>query len=204
MTAYLAALHDAIARADAWLFQLINGSCVSEKLDSLMIAATMAGVGLVQTAVCLIFLTAGLLADRLPWRQAAYAGLTAFAISGAAVQISKMVWSRPRPLLQLFDVRIVDGPLFVNSFPSGHSLTAFAVLLAVAAFVPRLKPPMIAIASACAVSRVYLGVHFPLDVVFGSAMGVLIASGSAGLVRSWSRGGSTKGLNREVSADAGH
>lgn len=183
LSALITAVQDAIGRADACGFAVINGACASEALDGAMVLATMAGVGLVQTGVSLLFVLVGLIGDRAGWRQAGYAGLAAFALSGLAVQAAKMVWSRPRPLLQLYDVRFVDGPLFANSFPSGHAMTSFAVMVACSMFVPRLRYPLIGAAAACAVSRVYLGVHFPLDVVFGSFVGVLIGSASARLVR---------------------
>jgi membrane-associated phospholipid phosphatase len=57
------------------------------------------------------------------------------------------------------------------SFPSGHSATAFAAATAVAILCPRLRVPALAIAAAVALSRVYLRVHFPLDVVAGGLLG---------------------------------
>jgi undecaprenyl-diphosphatase len=58
-----------------------------------------------------------------------------------------------------------------SSFPSGHSATAFAAATAVAVLCPRLRPFALAIAAAVALSRVYLRVHFPLDVVVGALIG---------------------------------
>ena len=62
---------------------------------------------------------------------------------------------------------IPDNP----SFPSGHSATAFAAATAVAIVSPRLRVPALAIAAAVGLSRVYLRVHFPLDVVAGALVG---------------------------------
>ena len=180
---FITAVQDAIGRADAYGFAIVNGGCASEALDELMVIASMAGLGSVQTGLSLLLIMAGLVGDRAGWRLAGCAGLAAFALSGLAAQGAKMVWSRPRPLLQLYEVRFVDGPLFANSFPSGHAMTSFAVMVACSVFVPRLRYPLIGVAAACAVSRVYLGVHFPLDVIFGSFAGVLIGTASARLVR---------------------
>jgi undecaprenyl-diphosphatase len=65
------------------------------------------------------------------------------------------------------------------SFPSGHSATAFAAATAIAVMCPRLRPVVLVLAGAVALSRVYLRVHFPLDVLagglLGAAVGVLAA-----------------------------
>jgi undecaprenyl-diphosphatase len=57
------------------------------------------------------------------------------------------------------------------SFPSGHSATAFAAATAVAIVSPRLRPFVLALAAGVALSRVYLRVHFPLDVLAGGLLG---------------------------------
>lgn len=62
------------------------------------------------------------------------------------------------------------------SFPSGHATTAFAAAGVVAALHPRLGPPVVALAALVAVSRVYLGVHYPADVVAGAVLGLAIAA----------------------------
>jgi|SRR5215207_2009074 len=67
---------------------------------------------------------------------------------------------------------IPDNP----SFPSGHSATAFAAATAVAILCPRLRLAVLAIAAAVALSRVYLRVHFPLDVVAGAALGAALGA----------------------------
>lgn len=73
------------------------------------------------------------------------------------------------------------------SFPSGHSATAFAAATVVAILCPRLRPVALALAAAVALSRVYLRVHFPLDVVvgglIGAGLGALCALAALRLVR---------------------
>jgi membrane-associated phospholipid phosphatase len=65
------------------------------------------------------------------------------------------------------------------SFPSGHAATAFAAATAIAVISPRMRPYALAIAAGVALSRVYLRVHYPLDVLagalLGSAIGALVA-----------------------------
>jgi undecaprenyl-diphosphatase len=63
------------------------------------------------------------------------------------------------------------------SFPSGHTATAFAGAAVVGAFYPRLRWPLFALATLVGLSRIYLGVHFALDVVAGAILGVSIGLG---------------------------
>jgi membrane-associated phospholipid phosphatase len=59
-----------------------------------------------------------------------------------------------------------------HSFPSGHSATSFACATVLAGAAPRLRVPLYLLAAAIAYSRVYNGVHWPLDVLAGAALGV--------------------------------
>ena len=77
-----------------------------------------------------------------------------------------LVYPEPRPL--------VPTP-HTGSFPSGHSATAFACATVIAWGSPRLAVPAFVLAALVAWSRVYVGVHWPLDVLGGAALGVLVA-----------------------------
>lgn len=61
-----------------------------------------------------------------------------------------------------------------HSFPSGHATTSFACATVLAFAVPRLRLPLFALAAAIAWSRVYVGVHYPLDVLAGALLGAAI------------------------------
>ena len=70
--------------------------------------------------------------------------------------------------------------------PSGHATTAFAAALAAGLVHPRLRVPLLVLAGLIAVSRVWLGVHYPSDVLVGAAVGSAVAGGlwrSLGSVR---------------------
>jgi undecaprenyl-diphosphatase len=60
------------------------------------------------------------------------------------------------------------------SFPSGHSITAFAVALSIGLFYPDLQIVLLAVAVCIASSRIILGMHFLSDVLAGSAIGILL------------------------------
>ncbi len=61
-----------------------------------------------------------------------------------------------------------------HSFPSGHATSSFACATVLAAFVPRWRTLLYALAALVAWSRVYVGVHYPVDVLAGAAFGVAI------------------------------
>ena len=176
-----------IQYCDAALFKLINQGLANPIHDHAMVLATYLGLGITQAGFSLAFLMLGFAMDRLDFRRAGYAGLVALTFSGVVSQVAKLIWDRPRPLLSMFDVRIVDNPLFVHSFPSGHTTTAFAVAVAFLVFVPRLRYAAIGLAFLTAVSRVYLGVHYPLDVTYGAILGALVGYASARLVQGWNK-----------------
>jgi undecaprenyl-diphosphatase len=62
-----------------------------------------------------------------------------------------------------------------HSFPSGHTATAFAGATVLARLLPRGAPAFYLLALAVAYSRLYVGVHFPLDLVGGAVVGVATA-----------------------------
>ena len=95
----------------------------------------------------------------------------------------KLAVARPRP------VETVAGadPLvhtFGSSFPSGHAATSVAGAVALAAIAPRGLVWFLLLAGAIACSRIYVGVHYPLDVVAGALVGAAVALGAATVVRS--------------------
>jgi len=64
-----------------------------------------------------------------------------------------------------------------HSFPSGHATTSFACAVVLAGALPRFRIPLLVLAAAVAWSRVYVGVHYPLDVLAGAALGAAIGYG---------------------------
>ncbi len=112
-------------------------------------------------------------------------GLIVFVASSVIAQVLKVTLfdKAKRPVAYFehnIDIHFVEGVTrhVKNSFPSGHTTTAFALaLFLVLAFELRKSGwAMAIIAILVGYSRVYLAVHFPVDVYFGSLIGVLTAT----------------------------
>jgi membrane-associated phospholipid phosphatase len=83
----------------------------------------------------------------------------------------KFVIRRPRP--QLPDLPPLTPTVSRLSFPSAHATTSFAAAVAYRRLVPRAA--LYTLATGYALSRPYLGVHYPSDVVAGALLGTAIA-----------------------------
>ena len=95
--------------------------------------------------------------------------------------MAKAVADRPRPYEVIADAVLRQQPAHGTSFPSSHTAVTVAVVIALLPFLPRALA-VVAIAYAVLVgwSRVYLGVHYPLDVLGGAGIGM--AAGGAVLL----------------------
>lgn len=101
--------------------------------------------------------------------------------------------ARPPNALAPGDVRLLVGASTACSFPSAHAANAFAMATAVSWRLGRFAPLAFVIAAAVAYSRIYVGVHYPLDALAGAILGVLIGRLSirivSALMRRWERAG---------------
>jgi undecaprenyl-diphosphatase len=91
--------------------------------------------------------------------------------------VIKALTDRPRPPVRYPEPRPLIGVPHDSSLPSGHAATSFACATVLTAYEPRLAPLWFVLASAVAFSRVYVGVHYPLDVIAGAALGAAVGLG---------------------------
>jgi len=87
----------------------------------------------------------------------------------------KYYFRRRRPFIDVVKAISIGKKPGSYSFPSGHSAAAFGGAWLITRHYPRLAPLWYAIAAAVGFSRVYLGAHYPGDVLSGAAAGSLLA-----------------------------
>ncbi len=123
-----------------------------------------------------IALTAGLLIARR-WREATFAGVS-FAGSALLNMATKQFFQRDRPTLWES-----IAPEHTFSFPSGHAMgsATLAMVVVLLCWHTRWRWVAVALAGSFAVlvgvSRIYLGVHYPSDILGGFAAGIAWVSG---------------------------
>jgi len=100
--------------------------------------------------------------------------LATLVISHLVVQLVKRTVNRPRPSLREAMASLVPEP-DKFSFPSGHSCAAMAVCFAYALAFPGFALPLIGLAMLVGASRVFLGVHYPGDVLIGQVIAIVTA-----------------------------
>lgn len=101
-----------------------------------------------------------------------YSGLTAFAVELICYKIIKQTTSRHRPFKVNASIQNLVVPQDEYSFPSGHTAAATVAALLFSMAVPALIPLFAGIPIIIGISRIYLGVHYPSDVLMGFTLGV--------------------------------
>ena len=87
----------------------------------------------------------------------------------------KYLVQRDRPPTIVLDPEpLMDVPT-TSSFPSGHTSTSFACAYVISRLAPRLTVFVFVLAALIGFSRIYVGVHYPLDVLAGAVLGVVVA-----------------------------
>jgi membrane-associated phospholipid phosphatase len=103
--------------------------------------------------------------------------LLAVSVSLVAGELLKWIVGRGRPFVggqaNAFNFAHFAGTEAYSSFPSAHSITAFALAFAVAAVWPRMRGVMIAYALLIALTRLVLLAHHPSDVLAGASIGII-------------------------------
>jgi undecaprenyl-diphosphatase len=147
----------------------IESSVLDEGLPGLSRAA--------DHGVLWLAIATGLAVSGRSGRRAAIRGLVALSVASATTNVLlKGASGRHRPPAGLVPARRAPQRApFTTSFPSGHAASAAAFTTAVVLELPWMGVPLAPLASAVAVSRVVIGVHYPSDVVAGAALGVALA-----------------------------
>lgn len=169
----LAALAIATPERNSQLFQAINGWAAR---GPEFIWEWLTALGDTLTAFCILLM--------LSWRRAdiVVAAMIAAVLATLSTHLAKDLLDIPRPPLLLSDsAHVIGEVLHRGAFPSGHTATAFTLIAVLAAYVRSASAlvGLLLLAVAIGLSRIAVGVHWPLDVVGGALMGWI--SGIAGV-----------------------
>jgi undecaprenyl-diphosphatase len=140
-------------------------------LTSLMRVFTITGKAgaLWGVIAALAFLVTGLEPYNLlvPW--------AAVAVSWILAEGAKFLFNRARPYISDTEIAPLIKTPSSSSFPSGHAATAAAGAITLSAVYPAFAPALVLSGVIVALSRVYLGVHYPFDVLAGLLIGTATA-----------------------------
>ncbi len=162
-----------VARIDELLFYLFfNLSADSPVLEPLMVTITnWSGYFYAAVYVSVIVF--------LLWRKSkdAVPVIVAPALAFSLVHVARQLYFRPRPFYALE----IDSLIYHaanSSLPSLHATSAFVIAAVIWCFHKKLGTALLVIAGVVGISRVMVGVHFPLDIAAGAILGATIALGS--------------------------
>lgn len=172
-----------LTELDRSLFFLINRSGRNPILDWAM--PVISGKG------GYLLIPVGLLVLYIIFRGSARSRWMIFALASVAAMgdslstfVLKPFFGRPRPYSVLENIFVYKEQWILSdsipahatlSFPSNHAVNIGAIAAILIYFYPRLWPLPAALALLVCVSRVYLGLHYPADVMFGLAVGAACA-----------------------------
>jgi undecaprenyl-diphosphatase len=154
------------------LFQKVNRHFDSKLLNLFFRSITHLGGADITIAATfiLIFVSTGEV------RLTAIASALALATSHIPVHFVKQLFPRKRPYLKIEKTRTHENPIKDHSFPSGHTTAIFSVVTPYILFLPQLAYVLIPLGLCVGLSRIYLGLHYPSDVIAGGILGTLTGS----------------------------
>ena len=153
---------------DTWTFHVINRSFQNPLFDLVMPILSTKRYFLLPAAVVILMLVVW--GGRRMWVVLAVA-VAAVAFSDMGTNLIKAALHRTRPCHVLHDVHLLAGCTGSFSLPSNHASNMFALAAVGCLGLPRWRWVLVVLAAGVAYSRVYLGVHYPGDVLAGAVWG---------------------------------
>ncbi len=161
-----------LAQIDTALFRFINSTIANPVTDFLMpIVTSDWNLHIAFGLIMLIILIKG--STRLRWL-VLFALLTVAATDQINSAVLKTFFDRTRPCHTLSDVHLLVNCGAGKSMPSSHSANSFGQAMLFALMFPRKRWYLFSIAAIIAFSRVFVGVHYPFDVIVGALVGMLL------------------------------
>ncbi len=163
-----------LSRLDLSIFYFINQKIANPFFDWLMPVITNQWYW----AVPILLIWLGMLIFRN--KRTRIAGLlillTVATTDPICAQILKPAFKRVRPSRALTDVRLLVKRGGKYGFPSNHAANVTGAMAILIFFFRRYKYAFLTIALLVSLSRIYVGVHYPFDILFGMAIGIFFAA----------------------------
>lgn len=157
---------------DRKVFYFLNSGIKCRFLDIFMYYITKLGGPIFASALPLLLIAFG--GETL--RGLGIEILVSLSLTTLIVQILKKSISRERPYNALENVNTYDIVLKDYSFPSGHTAASFTIATVIYLNIPALTTLLMITAMLVALSRVYLAVHYPSDILAGVIIGTMTAT----------------------------
>ncbi|MEH7224213.1 phosphatase PAP2 family protein [Bacillus sp. JJ1566] len=156
-----------IYQVDCRIFQKVNQHYDKKLLHFFFSRITFLGGATftIITCLALAFLTIN------QSRITAIASALSLAISHLPVHVIKKLYPRKRPYLIVEKSKFPLKALTDHSFPSGHTTAIFSVIIPFILFMPYLSIVLLPIGICVGLSRIFLGLHYPSDVMAGGVLG---------------------------------
>ncbi len=154
---------------ECWLLQQLNRHFDKRPLNLFFrIVTNLGGADLTIAATFLL-----ILCSFGEPKLTAIASALALSASHIPVHIMKQLFPRKRPYLMIEKTKCPANPLQDHSFPSGHTTAIFSVVTPYCLYIPQLALVLIPMGLCVGLSRVYLGLHYPSDVLAGAILGTV-------------------------------
>lgn len=164
------------------IFYFINLQLQNSFFNFIMPIITNLGSEPFGIAICFILLSFGIISKNESLQKLAIIGMITLLLTSIIVLTLKISIAEPRPFVTLKNVHLLVTENDPYSFPSGHSTNAFALATAfglnwkihIFKKEVRLIWFLLPLAAIIGFSRIYIGVHYPFDVLIGAIIGITV------------------------------
>ncbi|MGB9770414.1 MAG: phosphatase PAP2 family protein [Candidatus Kapaibacteriota bacterium] len=163
---------ETLLNIDITIFYFINKTIANPVLDKIFVLLTIQENWYIAYAILIYFML-----TKYNWRGRIFLivlVLTIITSDQLSSHLIKELVGRIRPCHSLSDIRLLVPCGGGKSFPSSHAVNNFAFAIVLGTFFKQYRTHFLTIATLIAISRVYVGVHYPSDVIAGALLGLLI------------------------------